>query len=119
MSASLDDLPASLDSRQWISNARYRGAIDSSHKLATFTGDPLEAVFETGEAALGFTVNLDKTASGLSFEEAMFGEAQGRCVVSVAKAVASAVKAAVNAASVAKVAVNAASVATTTKPLAS
>lgn len=53
VSASLDDLPASLDSRQWISNARYRGAIDSAHKLATFTGDPLEAVFETGEAALG------------------------------------------------------------------
>ena len=53
VSASLDDLPASLDSRQWISNARYRGAIDSDHKLATFTGDPLEAVFETGEAALG------------------------------------------------------------------
>lgn len=53
VSASLDDLPASLDSRQWISNARYRGAIDSAHRLATFTGTPLDAVFETGEAALG------------------------------------------------------------------
>jgi len=53
ISASIDALPASLDSRQWISNARYRGAIDTSHKLATFTGDPLEATFETGEAALG------------------------------------------------------------------
>lgn len=53
ISSSIDTLPASLDSRQWISESRYRGAIDTTHKLATFTGDPLEAVFETGEASLG------------------------------------------------------------------
>jgi hypothetical protein len=53
ISASIDTLPASLDSRQWISESRYRGAIDTTHKLATFTGSPLEATFETGEAALG------------------------------------------------------------------
>jgi hypothetical protein len=53
ISSSIDDLPASLDSRQWISNARYRGAIDTDHKLGTFTGAALEATFETGEAALG------------------------------------------------------------------
>lgn len=53
ISSSIDALPASLDSRQWVSEARYRGAFDGSHRLATFTGDALEAVFETGEAALG------------------------------------------------------------------
>jgi phosphoribosylformylglycinamidine synthase len=44
-----------------------------------------EAAF-TGEAALGFTADLTKIAASLLFEEAMFGEAQARCVVSVAKA---------------------------------
>jgi hypothetical protein len=53
IAASVDALPASLDSRQWISEARYRGAIGPQHALATFTGDALEAVLETGEAALG------------------------------------------------------------------
>ncbi|MFI5213244.1 MAG: phosphoribosylformylglycinamidine synthase subunit PurL [Gemmatimonadales bacterium] len=43
-----------------------------------------EAAF-TGEAALGFTADLTKAAPTLRFEEAMFGEAQARCVVSVAK----------------------------------
>ncbi|MFI5280142.1 MAG: phosphoribosylformylglycinamidine synthase subunit PurL [Gemmatimonadales bacterium] len=39
----------------------------------------------TGEAALGFSADLTKASSTLSFEETMFGEAQARCVVSVAK----------------------------------
>ncbi len=44
-----------------------------------------EAAF-TGEASLGFSADLTGVASALLFEEAMFGEAQARCVVSVSKA---------------------------------
>ena len=43
-----------------------------------------EAAF-TGEAALGIAVDLAAAAPALSFHEAMFGEAQGRAVVSVAR----------------------------------
>ena len=43
-----------------------------------------EAAF-TGEAALGFTADLTASAPALRFEQAMFGEAQARCVVSAAK----------------------------------
>ncbi len=44
-----------------------------------------EAAF-TGAAPLGFTADLTASAPALPFEDAMFGEAPGRCVVSLARA---------------------------------
>jgi hypothetical protein len=48
----LDALPVSLDSREWIGKALNFVAFDSTHKLNTFSGDPLTASFETGDRQL-------------------------------------------------------------------
>jgi hypothetical protein len=49
ISASIDDLTPSLDSRFWTGGNNILSAIDTAHKLANFNGDPLDAVLETGE----------------------------------------------------------------------
>lgn len=45
----IDTLPYSLDSRFWQGGSTLLSAFNSSHKLVNFTGDALDAVFETGE----------------------------------------------------------------------
>lgn len=45
----LDALPYPLDSRYWQGGSIILACFDSSHKMATFQGDPLEATLETGE----------------------------------------------------------------------
>ena len=47
----IDAATVSFDSRVWLGGAITLGAFDTSHKAATFTGTPLDAVFETGELA--------------------------------------------------------------------
>jgi hypothetical protein len=52
LSSSIDALTIPLDSRFYTGNTAILSAINSSHKLAYFTGTPLTAVIETGEAQL-------------------------------------------------------------------
>ena len=53
ISASLDSLPASLDSRLWTGGNAILMAFDSDHKLGTFTGNALDAQIDTGEVQFG------------------------------------------------------------------
>lgn len=50
--ATLDLLPESLDSRIWMGGALNMGAFNTDHNLASFTGNDMTAVFETGERQL-------------------------------------------------------------------
>lgn len=52
VSASIDALPASLDSQRWAGGATYFGAFTSGNKFGLFNGDTLAATIETGEASL-------------------------------------------------------------------
>ena len=52
ISADTDALPYSLDARYYSGQSADPTAIDSTHKLATFTGTALTATIETGEVAL-------------------------------------------------------------------
>ena len=52
ISSSLDALPASLDDGQWSGGVVRFAAFDSDHKLGYFTGDTLQATFETGDAQI-------------------------------------------------------------------
>jgi len=45
----METLPASLDSRQWQGGATLLSMFNSDKKLCRFTGDALEATFETSE----------------------------------------------------------------------
>ncbi len=49
VSADLDALPHSLDSKLWTAGAMNLAAFDSTHKLNTFTGAALNALLETGD----------------------------------------------------------------------
>lgn len=51
VSATLEALPFSLDSRVWTGGKLLLGGFDTSHRLNYFTGDPLEATIVTGESA--------------------------------------------------------------------
>ncbi|MFD2207217.1 hypothetical protein [Kiloniella antarctica] len=51
VAGSLDDIPASLDSRTWRGGTPFVGAV-RSRKLCSFTGPNLEAAIETGEAQI-------------------------------------------------------------------
>lgn len=58
ISASLDDLPFSLDSKAWQGGAPILGAFDTDNKLGAFLGDNLEATIVTqefGDTAGGVT----------------------------------------------------------------
>lgn len=50
ISSSLDALAFSLDSRAWTPGALSLSAFDADHKLASFSGDNLEATLETMES---------------------------------------------------------------------
>ncbi len=52
VSSDLDALAFSLDSRAWTNNQTVLAGYNSANKLVTFSGDPLDAVLETTEAAL-------------------------------------------------------------------
>lgn len=53
ISASIDDLPFSLDSRVWTSEGSpILSAFTTDHKLAFFNGDTMAATVDTGEAQL-------------------------------------------------------------------
>lgn len=52
VSASLDALTASLDSRQWAGGALLLATFNGSHKNCYFTGDALAATIDTAEAQL-------------------------------------------------------------------
>lgn len=52
ISASLDDLGPSLDSRQWYGGGIELGAYSSDNKRGTFNGTALDATIETGEFEL-------------------------------------------------------------------
>lgn len=45
----LENIPVSLDSRQWTGGASYLGAFNSSHQLCSFGGANLAALMETGD----------------------------------------------------------------------
>lgn len=49
ISAQLDSLEFSLDSKVWMGGKLQLAAFDTSHKLSYFTGSALEATIETGE----------------------------------------------------------------------
>lgn len=49
VSASLDALPFSLDSKAWQGGAPFLAAFDINNKLGAFSGDPLEATVTTPE----------------------------------------------------------------------
>lgn len=53
LSASLDDLTASLDSREYTGGALQLGAFDTDHKKATFSGPAYDWQLETVEAEIG------------------------------------------------------------------
>lgn len=61
VSASLDALPFSLDSKVWQGGAPILGAFDSSNKLGFFSGDAVEAVLTTQE--LGDTAGTVRRVS--------------------------------------------------------
>lgn len=52
VSASLDALVYSLDSREWMGRVLQFAAFTSAHKLGTFSGTHLDATFQTGEKQL-------------------------------------------------------------------
>ncbi|MCK5602534.1 hypothetical protein KAR91_11710 [Candidatus Pacearchaeota archaeon] len=52
VSASIDALTHSLDSRVWTGGTLNLGAFDVLHQLNNFTGSAMNAVFETGERQL-------------------------------------------------------------------
>lgn len=52
ISAQLDSLAFSLDSKVWMGGKLQLAAFDTSHKQAFFTGSAQDAVFETGEVQL-------------------------------------------------------------------
>lgn len=52
ISGSLDGLPASLDDPLWKGGALLPAGFTAAHKLAFFTGDPLDATIETGEVQM-------------------------------------------------------------------
>lgn len=52
VSASIDTLAESLDSRAWMGGAIYVSGFDSVHKSGTFAGSALTATLETGEQKL-------------------------------------------------------------------
>lgn len=52
ISASIDSLAFSLDSKVWMGGKLQLAAFDSSHKQSFFTGTALSAVLETGESQL-------------------------------------------------------------------
>ena len=49
VSASLDALPASLDSRAWTGGANQLGVFNSANRLGSLTGSNLAATLETAE----------------------------------------------------------------------
>lgn len=55
ISASLDALPYSLDSRAWTGGKTVLGAFTSNHKLGLFTGSPMTATLQTSEVRLNPT----------------------------------------------------------------
>lgn len=59
ISASLDALPFSLDSKVWQGGAPIMGAFDADNKLCFFSGDAAEAVITTQE--------MGDTAGGVAF----------------------------------------------------
>ena len=61
ISASLDALGVSLDSRVWTAGARSLAAFNASHKLVTFSGVAMDATLDTGEIALGQGSRTDVT----------------------------------------------------------
>ena len=52
VSASLDSLPASLDSRAWVGGAAEIAGFDTANRMVLFSGDALAATIETGEVEL-------------------------------------------------------------------
>jgi hypothetical protein len=52
VSASLDALPDSLDSRAWVGGAQSLSAFSTDHKAYTFTGTAMDATVDTGEVQL-------------------------------------------------------------------
>ncbi|MFA7256047.1 MAG: hypothetical protein WC047_00530 [Kiritimatiellales bacterium] len=52
VSASLDSLEFSLDSRVWIDNTISLSAFNTDHKLCFFSGTALDATIETGEVEI-------------------------------------------------------------------
>lgn len=52
VSASLDALPFSLDSRAWTGNETLLSGFNSSHKLVNFTGDAADATITTQETQI-------------------------------------------------------------------
>lgn len=52
VSASIDLLPLSLDSRAWMHNASLLAAFNTDHKLCFFSGSALDATMETGESEI-------------------------------------------------------------------
>lgn len=52
ISASLDTLPFSLDSRAWTGGKNVLGAFTENHKLALFTGTARTATFQTNEVRI-------------------------------------------------------------------
>ena len=52
ISASIDALPASLDSRRWVGGALQMSAFNTSHQLCTLDGSRQAAILETAEAML-------------------------------------------------------------------
>lgn len=49
ISTSLDALTESLDSKSWMGGTLQFSAFNDSHRLANFSGDPMNATLETGE----------------------------------------------------------------------
>lgn len=52
VSASIDDLPASLDSPVWTGGNPLSGGFDTAHKLGSFNGSAKTATLDTSEASL-------------------------------------------------------------------
>lgn len=52
VSASIDALPSSLDSRVWTGGAQALAGFSSAHKVGTFSGTALAATVDTGEYQL-------------------------------------------------------------------
>ena len=59
--STIDSIPFTIDSKFWFGGSLSLAAISSNHKLATFSGDPLTATFETGS----FTVPDEEKRSML------------------------------------------------------
>lgn len=57
----LDDLPFSLDSRAWAGGAPTLAAFDTEFRLGFFSGEPLQAVMQTGDVSLSPTTRTAVT----------------------------------------------------------